>query len=200
MFRFVNRLFPRTFAHLLGKRRAAKWNMRYLDGRWDFLERVDELAHYSVIAGYALALKPGGDLLDVGCGIGLLRERLHPASFGQYLGIDFSEIALKRALSRQDHRTRFILADMHRFASDRSFDTIVLNEVLYSFLDPLDGLRRYERMLNKGGVFIVSTFMTEPGKHAWTRVGDAYPIIDETKIVNGAGTEWLVRVLDGQRS
>src|SRR5687768_7735334 len=66
-------------------RRRRRWNRQYAAGEWTWLARPGELARYSILAGYALELKPGGKLLDVGCGEGLLRDRLHPRAFSQYV-------------------------------------------------------------------------------------------------------------------
>ena len=120
----------------------SRWDSQQAGGKWDYLGGLEELAHYSVLAGYALELKPGGDLLDIGCGEGLLRERLHPSAFGRYVGVDFGE-AVRSAARRADDRTSFVIADMHDYVPDRSFDTIVFNEVLYYFRDPVAGARRY---------------------------------------------------------
>src|ERR687895_1942181 len=103
-------------------RRRRRWNRQYAAGDWAWLARPGELARYSILAGYALELKPGGKVLDVGCGEGLLRDRLHPRAFSEYVGIDFEE-AIRRAAPRIDDRTRFVVADMNFFEADTAFDT-----------------------------------------------------------------------------
>ena len=44
------------------------WEEQYRKGGWDFMRRLDEVARYSVIAGFLHHLKPGGSVLDVGSG------------------------------------------------------------------------------------------------------------------------------------
>src|SRR6266566_1558759 len=48
------------------------WNAQYESGRWTYLGRLSELSRYSVLVGYMVHFKPGGAVLDVGCGEGIL--------------------------------------------------------------------------------------------------------------------------------
>ena len=173
---------------------SEKWNAAYAHGRWEYLARLDELARYSVLAGYAQWLKPGGSLLDVGCGEGLLRRRLHPTAFGQYTGIDFAE-AVARAAHLRDERTEFVVADMTEYAPRHRFDVIALNEVLMYFPDPVLGLARYASQLQPAGVLLVSTFMSPAVEEVWARVGETYIVLDEVLITNRAGTTWLCKAM-----
>jgi hypothetical protein len=52
-----------------------EWEKQYLFGKWKFMNQIDELALYSVIVGYIEYLKPGGAILDVGCGEGILFKK-----------------------------------------------------------------------------------------------------------------------------
>lgn len=175
---------------LLGLRTAAeKWDAQYAAGRWTNFDRLDELAHYSVLAGYALHLRPGGALLDVGCGDGVLRDRLHPAAFSRYVGLDFSE-AIARARHRTDERTEFLVGDMQTFEPATAFDTIVFNESLYYVPDPLAELDRYTRWLAADGVFLISTHLKPKTEDLWARLADRYRVVDHTTVINTLGTNW----------
>jgi len=175
-------------------RRRRRWNRQYAAGEWTWLARPGELARYSVLAGYALELKPGGKLLDVGCGEGLLRDRLHPRAFTQYVGIDFEE-AIRRAAPRADERTRFFDADMNFFVPDVAFDTIVFNESLYLFRDVADGLGRYERFLAPNGLLLVSMHGGTKTEAIWSLLAERYPVIDEVTITNREGAIWTCKAL-----
>ena len=175
-------------------RRRRRWNRQYAAGDWAWLARPGELARYSILAGYALELKPGGKLLDVGCGEGLLRDRLHPRAFTAYVGIDFEE-PIRRAASRADEQTRFIAADMNFFVPDLTFDTIVFNESLYLFRHVPDGIMRYETFLASDGVFLVSMHGGEKTHEIWSLLAERYAVIDEVTITNRDGAIWTCKAL-----
>ena len=182
--------FAALVNRLLGRRTAAeKWNAQYAAGRWTAFDRLDELAHYSVLAGYALQLSPGGRLLDVGCGDGVLRGRLHAAAFSRYVGLDFSE-AVGRARHRTDEKTEFIVGDMREFTTLTNFDTIVFNESLYYVPDPVAELDRYSPWLAPGGVFLISTHLKPNTESLWAKIAESYDVIDHTTVVNAQGTTW----------
>lgn len=175
-------------------RRRGRWNRQYAAGEWTWLARPGELARYSVLAGYALELKPGGKVLDVGCGEGLLRDRLHPRAFTQYVGIDFEE-AIRRAAPRVDERTRFVDADMNFFIPDVAFDTIVFNESLYLFRDVARGLERYEGFLAPNGLFLISMHGGAKTQEIWSLLGERYVTVAEVTITNHDGATWTCKAL-----
>jgi hypothetical protein len=74
-----------------------QWEQEYREGCWSYLQNARELAHYSMIIGYYTHYRPGGSLLDVGCGEGVLQRRLRALGYARYLGIDSSEEAIARA-------------------------------------------------------------------------------------------------------
>jgi 2-polyprenyl-3-methyl-5-hydroxy-6-metoxy-1,4-benzoquinol methylase len=80
---------------------------------------------------YYTHYRPGGSLLDVGCGEGVLQRRLRALGYARYLGIDSSEEAIARAQTERDARTEFRCADAETYMPQDRFDVIVFNEVLY---------------------------------------------------------------------
>jgi 2-polyprenyl-3-methyl-5-hydroxy-6-metoxy-1,4-benzoquinol methylase len=109
------------------------FELQYSSGRYDYLRGLSELVHYSVLIGYCHYLKPAGSILDVGCGEGILQERLEPGKYSRYIGIDISHEAIRRTSHRQDARTLFITADVLTYIPSERFDIIVFNECLYHF-------------------------------------------------------------------
>lgn len=113
------------------------WISQYQSGYWSFMKELDELARYSVIAGYFKYFKHITSILDIGCGEGILRENLDPTSYSKYVGIDISDAAIRLASQKEYLKTSFIAADAANFIPKEQFDAIVFNESLYYFDDPL---------------------------------------------------------------
>jgi SAM-dependent methyltransferase len=171
------------------------WEEQYRQGGWEFMRRLDEVARYSVIAGFLHHLKPGGSVLDVGSGEGLLADHLRPLGYSRFLGIDLSESAIAQAAGRRDARTDFAAADAETYAPPPGrWDAIVFNECVYYFNDPVGSVRRYEAFLEEGGVLIVSTFRSRRADVIVKRLLESCRLLEETAVSNAKGT-WVVRVL-----
>jgi len=198
-FPFSERLAARVHAWELATGRGdapvAKdvWEEQYRRGHWELMRGLDELARYSVIAGYLHQLKPGGSVLDVGSGEGLLRDHLIPYGYARYHGIDLAEAAIAQAAPRRDERTTFAGADAETYVPPGRFDAVVFNECVYYFNDPVGSVRRYEPHLEEGGCFVVSTFRSRRADVIAKRLEEIYPLLEETAITNRKGT-WVVRI------
>jgi SAM-dependent methyltransferase len=198
-FPFSERLAARVHAWELATGRgdapAAKdvWEEQYRRGKWELMRGLDELARYSVIAGYLHHLKPGGSVLDVGSGEGLLHDHLVPYGYSQYHGIDLSEAAIAQAATRAGERTTFAAADAETWVPPDRFDAVVFNECVYYFNDPVGSVRRYEPYLTAGGCFVVSTFRSRRADVIARRLAEIYTLLEETAITNRKGT-WVVRI------
>jgi 2-polyprenyl-3-methyl-5-hydroxy-6-metoxy-1,4-benzoquinol methylase len=171
------------------------WEEQYRQGGWEFMRRLDEVARYSVIAGYLHYLKPGGSVLDVGSGEGVLADHLRPLGYSRYFGVDLSETAIRQAAGRQDATTSFAAADAETYAPPGRWDAVVFNECVYYFNDPVGSVRRYEACLEPGGIFIVSTFRSRRADVIVKRLLENCRLLEETAITNRKGT-WVVRVLE----
>ena len=132
------------------------WDRNYSAGQWDYLKELDELARYSIISGYFQFFKPGGSMLDVGCGEGILPLKQGPHAYSYYVGIDASKTAIERALPGRDKKTFFLKEDVMHYSPPESFDAIIFNEILYYCDDPLKTLKKYAGYLTKDGIFIIS--------------------------------------------
>jgi 2-polyprenyl-3-methyl-5-hydroxy-6-metoxy-1,4-benzoquinol methylase len=183
----------RAWLQRLALQRTAqkRWDERWADPAFYGEYRLDELAHYSVLAGYVKTLKPGASVLDVGCGDGIFRTHLHAESFSRYVGVDFPE-AIARASARADARTAFSASDMRAFSPAEPFGVIVFNESLYYVDDPLGELRRYAKFLEPDGVFLVSMHRKPKSERIWDEIAGAFGMLDRVVIGNRAGVEWIL--------
>ncbi|GAA4748459.1 methyltransferase domain-containing protein [Modestobacter marinus] len=125
-------------------------------------------------------LRPGLELLDVGCGPGTitvdLAARVTP---GRVVGIDVSPapLAEARALAEQAGVTvEFGVGDGYALAAaDDSFDVVHAHQVLQHLTDPVAALREMARVCRPGGLIAVrdvdyaatTWFPASPGLDRW---------------------------------
>jgi 2-polyprenyl-3-methyl-5-hydroxy-6-metoxy-1,4-benzoquinol methylase len=172
----------------------------YASGSLDWYKDLSELARYSVVIGYCHYFKPSGAILDVGCGEGILQERLEPNTYTQYVGVDSSNTAIRRAAERQDEKTSFVMADFNTYVPSEQFDIIIFNECLYHADDPLGLVKRYESFLKDDGLFIVSICDHERVKKVWKILEAAYPVGDEVRISHLSTFSWTIKTLIPSRN
>jgi len=176
---------------------AQTWEAQYAAGTWDYLGELSELARFSVLAGYICHLKPGGTVLDTGCGQGFLLRRLPVSCYSRYVGIDVSGSAISVAQEHANERSTFLAADCEEYSPAELFDVIVFNEVLCCLRDPLGIVDRYARSLNPGGLLLVSMCTAARGSATilW-RLKRAYATVDEVRIVHGGRkVSWVCTAL-----
>jgi 2-polyprenyl-3-methyl-5-hydroxy-6-metoxy-1,4-benzoquinol methylase len=176
---------------------AQTWEAQYAAGRWDFLAELSELARFSVLAGYICHLKPGGTVLDTGCGQGVLLRRLPSSCYSRYVGIDVSDSAISVAQEHGNERSTFLAADCEEYSPAEHFDVIVFNEVLCCLRDPLRTVERYVRSLNPGGLLLVSLCTAARGSGTiLSRLKRAYATVDEVRVVHsGRKVSWVCTAL-----
>jgi 2-polyprenyl-3-methyl-5-hydroxy-6-metoxy-1,4-benzoquinol methylase len=176
---------------------AQTWEAQYAAGRWDFLAELSELARFSVLAGYICHLKPGGTVLDTGCGQGVLLRRLPSSGYSRYVGIDLSASAISVAQAQGNERATFLAADCEEYSPAEHFDVIVFNEVLCCLHDPLRTVERYARSLNPGGILLVSLCTAARGSGTiLSRLKRAYATVDEVSVVHsGRKVSWVCTAL-----
>ncbi len=159
------------------------WDEGYGRGEWDYMARLDELAHYSLLTGYVRFFGGEPEILEVGCGPGFLRERLEGVPFARYLGIDPSRIAVDRARSLTDERTEFVCGDL--LDTDvGTFDVVLCNEVLPVVPDSAWLLDRIVEVLRPQGLFLVSVYRHPGDVLEWRAVEDRFEVLDRITVRN----------------
>jgi len=162
------------------------WNREYADGTWDFLTDAKEVAHYAVLAALVNHFSGAGRLLDVACGPGVLQGYLKRWGYQQYLGIDKSEVAVDRAMSRQDAQTRFAVADAEQFTPSHRFTAIIFSECLYYFAEPNRVLRRYADWLTDDGMIAISVYASHESEGVSIDTGP-FTVLEEATVLNARG-------------
>jgi len=103
---------------------------------------------------FYLPARPGGRLLEVGCGSGGILETMAARGW-QVTGQDFDEQAVRNARSKG--LTVYHGDLQHQNFEDESFDAIVLSHVIEHVPDPRSLLRECRRILKIGGALVVIT-------------------------------------------
>jgi 2-polyprenyl-3-methyl-5-hydroxy-6-metoxy-1,4-benzoquinol methylase len=187
--------FSSFFKRKFIKNSAERHDEKYKNGHWEPLREIHELGHYSIIAGYFLFLKKGGSLLDIGCGEGILQERITPANYSRYTGIDIANQAIILAKSKEDQQTAFECINLKDFETEEKYDAVIFNEALYYVGGQVDIVKRFASYLKPDGILIFSNFQSQNSKIPWSEIENVFPKHDETIITNSYGSKWVCKVL-----
>ena len=134
------------------------WNKEFGEGRWDFIENTQGDQIYDFIAKHS----GNGSILDLGCGSGNTGCELDSSAYADYTGVDISDNALAKAVSRsaeagRTSKNRYFQGDIVSYVPDKNYDVILFRESIY-YVPPykiVPLLRRYAKSLNPTGVIIV---------------------------------------------
>ena len=187
-------LMKAWFRREILRRRADRWDHQYATGRWEGLKAPLEQARFDTCIALLRRHAAGGDLLEIGCGEGLLLQRLSPDDYGEFVGVDISVIAIDQAKLLATNRATFLVADMQRLEIDRKFDAVVFTESIYYVSHRDELLRRYARFLREHGVFVISVFRNSSSQGVWDQIHVAAAPIERATTTNAAGT-WDCEVL-----
>lgn len=126
------------------------------------LDANDNQRIYKAIDAYvetlvrAIAVRSGGRVLDLGCGIGMLADAFLRSGL-DYTGVDVSDAAL--TIARERHpRGRFEVADIAQLPMQGTFDLIVERTVFIHLVEQSrwqSVLAEVKRLLADSGVFIL---------------------------------------------
>lgn len=167
----------------------------YADGVWDYLADIEELPRFSAIIGYCQYYKKSPAILELGCGEGLLQQRMCSSAYEIFVGVDISPEAIKRATRNGFDRSRFIAADASVFVPDGRYDIIIFNDVLNYFSYPTQQIKRYAESLRKDGILIAGIYANHWHSVQICKMIDRhFDLLSESIVMNRNGVEWNIKV------
>ncbi|BCV21648.1 class I SAM-dependent methyltransferase [Moorella sp. Hama-1] len=142
---------------------------------WDSLATPEERAKLEAIIK-GLNLAPGGTVLDVGCGTGILIPYLLAAvgPAGRVVALDIAESMLKQAQSKGfPANVEFICADVIGIPFPAAtFEEVICNSAFPHFPQKLEALKEMARVTKPGGrVIICHTAARETINHLHCSIG-----------------------------
>jgi 2-polyprenyl-3-methyl-5-hydroxy-6-metoxy-1,4-benzoquinol methylase len=172
------------------------WDQAYTRGLQDGWEETESSPRFALIGGLCKQCCVT-NILDVGCGIGLLRASLC-LNACHYTGLDCSSVAIQ--CIKEKGAGEFICADAEDWAPSRHYDAVILNEVLYYFANPRVGLSKYYEAVAPSGILIVSiwkrpaTLLRSNINLDTIRIAEALFPFSKCEVSDGVGT-WAVLML-----
>jgi len=132
---------------------------RYTHGHHESVLRSHRWRTAANSAAYVVPLlRPGMDVLDIGCGPGTITVELARLTApGRTIGIDAADevIEAARALGEDDSpaRVEFRTGDVMQLPfADGSFDVVHAHQVMQHLADPVGALREMARVCRPGGI------------------------------------------------
>jgi len=148
--------------------RKSLWNVEFSSGQWDFLDHTSEDPIYYFLDKYSNK----GSILDLGCGSGNTGNEIDISAYCSYTGVDLSEVAIQKALTRSinNHRQEkndYFCDDILSFVPRSTYNIILFRESIHYFSKSQLSrvLAIYNGYLKESGVFIVR--MANPNKYDW---------------------------------
>jgi ubiquinone/menaquinone biosynthesis C-methylase UbiE len=126
-----------------------------LANRWDDFYDTDRVRPLLIDGLCRLAVEPGEQVIDLGCGtgalLGCLLEHLGPQ--GRVHAVDFSPRMIEKAKAKhQDDRVSFLVADAGKIpVPDASMDRVLCFSAWPHFPDPDAVIKELLRLLKPGG-------------------------------------------------
>jgi SAM-dependent methyltransferase len=130
-------------------------------------------------------LKPGLDVLDIGCGAGTTTEEIaRRVAPGQVVGLDISHPLIEAARARTGGAADYIEADASDYPFTPVFDLVFSRLGMMFFVDPVASFANIRRALKPGGVLKFLcwcpqneiSYLSEPYRH----VRDMLPPLEPT--------------------
>lgn len=190
--------FVRGESVLIVKQNKEKWDSQFRQGKWDFLlNNLNNQGHAAIIGLFCRhqSKKEKIKVLEVGCGNGLILGMVKAmcGDKGEYYGLDISQEAID-SLNRENQGFKLFCADAHEPPLfQNKFEVIIFSEVLY-YID-FNSILKYKKLLNPGGVLIISLYDTVRTKIIWYKIKKYLLFTCEYKVYNkNKKVTWNIRM------
>jgi SAM-dependent methyltransferase len=132
--------------------RRAHWDQvaRQPERWWD----LSRYYHRRLIEVYRFLVPAGQSILELGCGQGDLLAALRPA---EGVGVDFSGEMIAQARARHPS-LHFVQSDVHELRSDRTFDVVVVSDLINDLWDVQTVLERLEPLTHPRTRVIINSY------------------------------------------
>ena len=176
---------------------AAQWDGFYQDGTYDSLLAPERRHHHRLLAGMIAERRPGGRILEIGCGQGAFYQSLRRLDFATYEGSDIAPVAIDQARARfaddvASGRASFSVADGSSLQAAQAYDAVIIADCL-EYLGPVrQTLDRVAAMLAPGGVLGVTQWMAPHPLALWRELKPAVTLLDEAVVLAPWGGAWQV--------
>lgn len=145
---------------VLGKRVADRLGRKYLRlGNYHWrIYHLGRQTPYKMHVDYVVNYFQGreGQLLDVGCGTGLILSKLSGETNLNCYGIDLSPLAIELAHYHSVSACEAIDLFKYQVKKSERFDFIYIGDVLEHLRNPLAGLIRVKKWLNPQGTILIA--------------------------------------------
>ncbi len=175
--------------------RKIRWNKQYRKGRWNSLRSDRERIRYETITKHINKYgKNNPDILDLGCGEGILFEHISNNNYNSFLGMDFSSVSIKKANKIKTDKSEFICEDIHSFVPNKKYDVIIFNEIFYYIneTEKPNVLNIMKKHLKEDGVFIISIYREGHGCWNYFDNNNYQKLKFETITTDRAQTYWKI--------
>lgn len=146
--------------------------------------------HYRDLLKVSISAKRPATLLDLGCGTALLGPWLAERLGLDFVGVDFSPVAIalasSAALRRNTIRKKFVTASFEATGLRANSVAAVFSlDALYLASNPAAALREARRVMSPGGPLLFTYFVDSKTKHSWPQLVrsagfDTVSIVDVT--------------------
>ncbi|MAO08439.1 MAG: SAM-dependent methyltransferase [Alteromonas sp.] len=181
-------------------RRRRRWNKQYRTGRWESLKSDIEAPRYEKIKEFIQTYGPKNpSILDLGCGDGVLTEKLQGMEYQFFKGIDFSKVSIEKAQEKAFPKAVFQNTDIIKFQPSQNYDIVIFNEVFY-YIPDSEKIRVMDLIfqhLNPRGILISSIFREGIGCWEYFKENESLKELDFTTVTTSKETTyWKIGVYE----